>query len=100
MQKRASDWMSIIKNTHVSYYARFHGSANMKSRKNHRSFGTDIMNSDVEGANQNGPFAELRKTWPGAAELLDDYDWFRAQLDSDFIRTRENDFSYYASLAV
>jgi len=76
MQQRASDWMSAIKNTLTNS---FHS-------------------ADLD--DNNDPFTELRQTWPGAVELMEEVEWYRAQVRSDFLRTRENESAYYGSLAI
>ncbi len=76
MQQRASHWMSAIKNTLINS---FHSS--------------EIGDTD-------DPFAELRQSWPGAVELMEDVDWYRAQVCTDFVRTKENEAAYYGSLAI
>jgi histone-lysine N-methyltransferase SETD1 len=50
--------------------------------------------------NAHDPFKELRTTWPGAVDLLENGDWLRFQIEADFMRTRENENAYYSSLAV
>ena len=75
MLKRATEWMTAIKNTHKNS---FHA-------------------ADPEG---DDAFADLRSTWPGAVELMDEIEWFRSQVRADFVRTRENEGAYYGSLAI
>ena len=99
LQKRAADWMGAIKNAHSAYFSRWsnynpdyvhkhHTNSNNNSDNNNNTF-------DLED-----PFHDLRHRWPGAAELLEDGDWLRSEVNSDFIRTAENENSYYGAFAV
>mmetsp|Transcript_9651 Transcript_9651/g.11238 ORF Transcript_9651/g.11238 Transcript_9651/m.11238 type:complete len:1400 (+) Transcript_9651:363-4562(+) len=82
--RHASQWMAAIKNSHASHYTRKHANISMD------------MNND-----SSDPFYELRKTWPGAAELLeDDGRWLRSQVAAEFVRTKENEYAYYATIAI
>lgn len=76
MQERASHWMTAIKNTLVKS---FHS---------------------AEVSDNDDPFARLRKSWPGAVELLDDVEWYRKNVYADFVRTKENETAYFGSLAI
>jgi histone-lysine N-methyltransferase SETD1 len=97
MQKHAGKWMSAIKNAHASYYA-YYQSQQKVGRKRNLSF---LDENNGYGYLQVGPFEELRKTWPSAVELLeDDGKCLRAQVEAEFIRTRENECAYYSALAV
>ena len=99
MQKRAAEWMAAIKNAHASYYSRFSGQ-NQSGKKRSRSWSTDKKEFSSEIANGDS-FMELRQRWPEAIELLDEDDgWINKQLDSDFFRTKENEYAYYGALAV
>jgi histone-lysine N-methyltransferase SETD1 len=83
MQKRASDWMYAIKNAHSSYFSNLCTSKTLTK---------DYDNGD--------PFQDLRSSWPGAVEMLDDLEWYKSQVSTDFIRTKENENAYYSTLAV
>ncbi len=103
MQKRASDWILAIKNAHASYYSRRgrivqQQTTNIKrskKRNKRRREEEEDMHKD------NDPFYGLRKSWPGAIELLEENgEWMRSQLATDFMRTKENEASYYGALAI
>lgn len=76
MHQRASHWMTAIKNTLVTS---FHS---------------------AEVGDDDDPFAKLRKSWPGAVELMEDVEWYRKKVYADFVRTKENETAYYGSLAI
>jgi hypothetical protein len=95
--ENASKWMSAMKNAHASYYACYQSQQKV-GRKRNVSFNDE---NNGYGNLQVGPFEELRKTWSGAVELLeDDGKCLRAQVEAEFIRTRENEYAYYSALAV
>ena len=79
MQKRAIKWVSAIKDAHASSFA-------------WRS--ADALYEDDD------PFQDLRKIWPEAVDMLENGDWLREQVASDFMRTKENESAYYGSIAV
>lgn len=87
MQKRATEWMSAIKNSHASSFA-------WRCDVGHLQFdhnGTDLRDD---------PFRDLRKNWPEAVNMLEKGDYLRSQITADFMRTRENEAAFYGSLAV
>ena len=91
MQKRASDWMAAIKNAHASFYSR-KGRNYQKKRKH---------SVDIENDNEDDPFVDLRKNWPGAIEILEEgSDWTMSQLEAEYVRTKENETAYYGALAI
>ena len=87
MQERSSDWMSIIKDAHSASFT-----SRMSSSRKRVDF--DVLDS------QNDAFKDIRKSWPEAVDLLETGDWFLEQLESDFVRTKENENAYYGSIAV
>lgn len=100
MQKRASKWMCAIKNAHASHYARYQTQTNVGRKRSSSMNGIEESAEDFNGID-NDPFLELRQNWPGAAELLeDDGQWLRSQVEAEYVRTRENEHAYYATLAV
>lgn len=94
MQRRASDWMSAIKNAHASYYSR-------KGRMAHnRCFDNSNVRQEIDFENNDDPYVELRKSWPGAIELLEEGEKMSSQLSSSFVRTKENESAYYGAIAI
>jgi hypothetical protein len=93
MQKRASHWMSAIRDAHASFMLR----AEAQKRK---VVGSNEVEEGTTPIEEDDPFAELRKKWPEAVERLEDGDWLRSQVEADFMRTKENETAYYGSLAV
>lgn len=94
MQKRASEWMSAIKNAHASYYSR-------KGRTHNRYVDNNDVNRETDFVKDDDPYIELRKSWPGAIELLEeDGGKLRSQLSASFFRTKENETAYYGALAI
>ena len=90
MQKRASDWMGAIMDAYTSYLYR--------EESEMRNTGDDeSSNSDKPAPD---PFHILRSQWPQAVEMLESGNWFKQQIQSDFMRTQENETAYYGSLAV
>lgn len=94
MQKRASNWMGAIKKAHAFAW-----------RRASHTFGES--NGDTKDDDDNSidfyvedPFESLRKKWPEAVEMLENSDWLRKCISSDFMRTKENETAYYGSLAV
>ena len=86
MHTRANQWISAVKKNHAAHF----------SRKIHRSSQIDV--DDVDG--NSDPYSFLRSAWAGAAEAVESGNWLKAQLLSDFHRTRENESAYYGALAI
>eukprot|EP00957_Ditylum_brightwellii_P027497 2078203-Ditylum_brightwellii.AAC.1 len=87
--------MAAIKGAHASFFA--------KQRfvpQQQRGLLGSGEEEESEDSSENDPFKELRRTWPGAIELLENGDWLRAELEADFFRTKENEGAYYGCLAV
>lgn len=99
MLKRASDWIYAIKNSHASHFARWSQNKSSGSKRR-RSWDNNDVDSDSNIDESEDPFRELRDRWPDAAELLENGDWLREQVEADFIRTKENEMAYYGALAV
>jgi hypothetical protein len=85
MQKRASDWISAIKDCHAHAW---------------RNGSTVQAGVDEEEIIIDDAFKDLRREWPEAVEILEDSDWLRQYLSADFMRTKENETAYYGGLAV
>ncbi|KAL3931858.1 MAG: hypothetical protein SGBAC_011113 [Bacillariaceae sp.] len=85
MQKRASEWVSAMKDCHATAWR---NGSKVK-------IGIDATDLYVEDA-----FEDLRKKWPDAVEMLEERDRLRQQLESDFMRTKENETAYYGGLAI
>lgn len=90
MQKRASEWMTAIKNAHASSFA-WRGAGSYTSHL--------LFDHDGRGM-EDDPFRELRETWPEAVDILESGDWLKSQVAADFMRTRENETAYYGGLAI
>lgn len=91
MTKRASDWMTAIKNAHASFYSR--------KCKPDRQWKT--LSKVSEDKQDMDPFYGLRKTWPGAIELLEiDENQMKTMLNLKFLRNKENEMAYYGALAL
>jgi len=98
MQKRASDWILAIKNAHASYYSR---RGRTGQQQNGNGNGKRSYPDDDEIHQDDDPFYELRKSWPGAIDLLEENgEWMRSQLSAEFVRTKENENAYYGALAI
>eukprot|EP00977_Amphora_coffeiformis_P019560 scaffold7349_cov173-Amphora_coffeaeformis.AAC.41 len=92
MQKDAVNWISTLRDV----YARHLAGDEVRRRKMMARLEDISHSSEDEG----DPFEELRAEWPEAVEMLENEEWIKAQVDSDFIRTKENEIAYYGSLAV
>lgn len=98
MQKRAGKWMYAIKNAHASHYTRNKTQANIGHK---RSLSGNDYDNELDKSTGSDPFLELRQKWPAAVELLEDNgEWLQSQIESEFVRTRENEYAYYSALAV
>ena len=91
-QKHAVNWISTLREA----YARHLAGDEVRRRKMMARLEDTSHSSEEEG----DPFEELRVEWPEAVEMFENEDWIKAQVDSDFIRTKENETAYYGSLAV
>lgn len=90
MTKRAFDWMSAVKNAHASFYTRKNV---LNEQRKQNNISQDSQDMD--------PFYGLRKTWPGAIELLEkDENQMKSFLKSKFLRNKENEMAYYGALAL
>lgn len=83
MQRRASVWLSAVKDAYASY---------LHSEEAIQKIAEDKPLGDA--------FVDLRKEWPEAVQLLELGNWFQQQLDADFVRTEENEGAYFGSLAI
>jgi hypothetical protein len=81
MQKRASNWIGAIVDA-------FSGTI-------HRNGG--LLDWDDPSLD---PFETLRQQWPDAVDMMENGEWLRKQVESDFIRCHENETAYYGTLAV
>lgn len=118
MEIRANRWMSAIKKSHAAHFSKkFHQRAQVETipmrtlRSRVSREGGDGESKASDGGGETGdsatkasersdPYEYLRSTWPGAAEVLDSEEWLRAELSSDFMRTKENEAAYYGRLAI
>lgn len=89
MQKRASDWQSAIMDAQSRSYIR---------EENRKRKIADASESSAESGTN--ALSTLRDRWPAAVEMLENGDWLRRQLQSDFTRTKENEITYYGCLAI
>jgi len=78
MQKRAQSWILALKNAHA----------------------TSFILEHVGDDNESSAFKELESKWPMAVKLLDSGEWLKKVVESDFVRTRENECAYYGALAI
>ena len=85
MQKRASEWINTMKDCHANAWR---DGSKVKVGIDE----TDLYVEDV--------FEDLREKWPDAVEMLEDRHWLRQQLESDFMRTKENETAFYGGLAI
>jgi SET domain/Bromodomain len=89
IQKRASDWIGVVKDEYSSFLSRDEG---RKTRV--------LASGEVVGLSDFSldPFDELRRRLPEAVDMFEN--WLRSQVEGDFHRTKENEMAYYGSLAV
>ena len=102
MHKRASNWMTVIKNSHTSSFSKSRWGS-IRGDKDEES--TDSNNNDnkIKGndlQNDRDPYRALRKTWPEAVYQLENGSLLLSQIRADFMRTEENEAAYYGALAI
>jgi len=83
MQHRVHDWIGTIKDAHTNYLL-------------HQEHPKQLLGKVA----LTEPFEELRKKWPQAVQMLENEEELRKMVESDFMRTRENEVAYYGALAV
>mmetsp|Transcript_5150 Transcript_5150/g.5949 ORF Transcript_5150/g.5949 Transcript_5150/m.5949 type:complete len:1158 (-) Transcript_5150:166-3639(-) len=98
MKEKAGTWISVIKDAHASSFQCIFNKKlevieeeeedNKKKKRKTISY----LAGD--------PFHDLRKEWPEAMEMFEDNDWLRTAVETDFMRTKENEPAYYGSLAI
>lgn len=88
MQKRAEDWIGAIKCAYEAYIERL--STNIRDQDEC---------DDLELDNEH-PLMTLGAKWPEAIQLLERSSFYRSKVESDFMRTSENEIAYYGTLAV
>jgi Bromodomain len=93
MQKRATKWMSAIREAHSSAFSKASKAELMDMLEQLDKLPPNsFMIKDT--------FFELRQTWPQAIDMLKSHDRLRKQVESDFMRTKENETAYYGSIAI
>lgn len=92
MQKSAVKWISTMRDA----YARYLAGDEVRRRKMIARLEEVSHSSEDEG----DPFEELRQEWPEAVEMFENEEWIKAQVTSDFTRTKENEVAFYGSLAI
>lgn len=104
MQKRASKWISTMKDAHAATFNNIFAS---KSEDNASDNERTNINDDVEAKTTKAssflggdPFVRLREEWPEAVEMFEDTDRLHKAVESDFMRTKENESAYYGVLAI
>ena len=102
--------MAALKNAHATSYVRSDEIDRRMRRGGGRRGGKgsgvrgggrpDDNDGDDGETIPHDPFKDLRNQWPGAVELMENGTWLQKQVASDFVRTKENEASYYGSLAI
>ena len=92
MQKNAVDWITTLRDA----YAR-HLAGDEARRRKMMGRLEDLSHSSEE---EGDPFQDIRQEWPEAVEMLDNEEWLKSQVFTDFTRSKENEVAYYGSLAV
>lgn len=93
MQRRASNWMSTLKDALSGFL--LHKKSSVKRIENLDGFG-----KCEEKSSDDDPFVELRQRWPQGVRVIEYGDFFRRTIEADFMRTQENETAYYGCLAV
>jgi histone-lysine N-methyltransferase SETD1 len=104
MQKRASEWISAMKDAQAATFNNIFAS---KPEEN-ASDNDGIDSKDDEQPKETkpspflggDPFTRLREEWPEAVEMFEDTEWLQRSVESDFSRTKENETAYYGVLAI
>jgi len=104
MQKRSSKWINTMKDAHAATFNNIFASKSEDNASDNE--GTNI-NDDAEAKTTEAssflggdPFVRLRKEWPEAVEMFEDTDWLHKAVESDFMRTKENESAYYGVQAI
>jgi hypothetical protein len=93
MKDRASEWTNAIKDAHASSFKYiFNTKLDVIGGEGNKSGTVSYLSGD--------PFHRLREDWPEAMEMLEDNEWLRKSVETDFMRTKENETAYYGSLAI
>jgi hypothetical protein len=104
MQKRSSKWINTMKDAHAATFNNIFASKSEGNVSDNE--GTNINDSSEEKTPKatsflgGDPFARLRKEWPEAVEMFEDTEWLDKAVESDFMRTKENESAYYGVLAI
>ena len=101
MQKRATKWISVIKNTHAASFSKLRWGVfggviddQRTDSKDDQKVAGNESHSDLD------PYYELRKNWPDSVYLLENGSILLSQIRADFLRTKENEGAYYGALAL
>lgn len=94
MQERANTWINALVDSYVSTQLR---SLTFK-QVSHTRLGY-IEEFEKAEESFDDCFDDLRTEWPEAAKMFENEYWLRKQLETDFMRTKENEAAYYGSIA-
>ena len=93
MKDRASEWTNAVKDAHASSFKYIFSTKP-------DAIGGEGNKRGTESYLSGDPFHHLREDWPEAMEMFEDNEWLRKSVETDFMRTKENETAYYGSLAI
>ena len=105
MQKRATEWISTMKDAHAATFNKI-----FSSKSGESSSDDDVANDSIDGERPEStnaspflggdPFVRLRDEWPEAVEMFEENKWIYKAVETDFMRTKENESAYYSVMAL
>jgi hypothetical protein len=95
MQTRAIKWMTAIRIAHAAHF-------NRRSSQNTAvvNKGSKMTFDNLSVTFDSDLIEKLRRTWPGAVEILENSTWLRKFIASDILRTKENESALYGAMAI
>ena len=98
MHQRASEWLSTMKEAHSATFQNiFSSKSGETSSDDDEPETNNKQSSPFMGGD---PFVKLRKEWPEAVEMYEETNWLHKAVETDFMRTKENENAYYGVMAI
>ncbi len=105
MHKRAMEWLTTMKDAHAATFNNIFDSKPGDNSSDDDIPSSSIDDEKIENTNSSpflggDPFVRLRKEWPEAVEMFEDNKWLHKAVETDFMRTKENESAYYGVMAI
>ncbi len=100
MHQRASKWLSTMKEAHSSTFQNIFSSKSGEASSDDDGEESEAITKQASQFLGGDPFVKLRKEWPEAVEMYEDTDWLQKAVETDFMRTKENENTYYGVMAI